>query len=145
MKLAAVAFLFWIAGVARAATPSTFDSFFQTVAQTQQVRGADLTETETRDLLAIATDYTAKSRALNHSAIVFESRLAQIETPSDDSAARQEAQIKAMERRRAALLADHIQQLKTALGDTRFAALDTFVDQWQKALLAAPRPVAAKK
>jgi hypothetical protein len=127
-----------------ASDASAFESYFVTVAQSKEAPAAPLSESELRELKAIASDYAAKSLALGHSGVVFEARLRAIAANSSNDAEWEQEQMRALERRRAALLADHIEQLKTALGNPGFSALELHVEAWHKALLAAPRPRAKK-
>ena len=145
MKLRAGVLVLCCAALAGAAETTSFESFFLTVAQSKQAAAAPLADPEANTLVAIASDYAKKSFALGHSGIVFEARLRAIASNSTEDAAAWEAeQIRAIERRRAELLADHIRQLKDAFGPARFAALEDYVEMWHKAMLATPRPQAKK-
>jgi hypothetical protein len=126
------------------ADTSTIESYLLTVAQSKQTAGAPLSESETRDVVAIATDYVTKSSALGYGGVVFEARLRAIAANSTNDAEWEQEQMRALERRRAALLTAHIEQLKTVLGNPSFSALELHIEAWHRALMAAPRPKARK-
>jgi hypothetical protein len=127
-----------------AADVSTFESYLLTVAQSKEAPAAPLSESELRELKAIASDYVTKSSALGYNGVVFEARLRAIAANSTNDAEWEQEQMRALERRRAALLTAHIEQLKTVLGNPRFSALELHVEAWHRALMAAPRPQAKK-
>jgi hypothetical protein len=127
-----------------AADVSTFESYLLTVAQSKEAPAAPLSESELRELKAIASDYVTKSSALGYNGVVFEARLRAIAANSTNDAEWEQEQMRALERRRTALLAAHIEQLKTVLGNPSFSALELHVEAWHRALMAAPRPQAKK-
>jgi len=139
-----VVLLLCCAALGWAADNSTFESYFLTMAQSKDAPTAPLSETELRDLKSIASDYATKSSALGYNGIVFEARLRAIAANATNDAEWEQEQMRALERRRAALLAAHIEQLKVALGNPSFSALELHVEAWHKALMSAPHPQARK-
>src|SRR6478609_1436523 len=104
-----------------AADNSTFESYLLTVAQSKDAPTAPLSESELRDLKAIASDYVTKSSALGYNGVVFEARLRAIAANTNNDVEWEQEQMRALERRRAALLTAHIEQLKTVLGNPSFS------------------------
>ena len=128
-----------------------YASFFLTVAQaangSRTQRGIEaaigLTDGEMRSLDAVAADYQARSRALNPGRVIFEARLRSLES-GEDSSEWLAQWLCELDNQGRQLVLDLIQQLKTALGDSRFSVLDTYVHAWHGAILASPSDRAKK-
>jgi hypothetical protein len=101
---------------------------------------AGLTDQEMKDLNRIAADCQTSVRAVERRPhAVFDALMESIETGKDTTAEVQQL-AKEEESQRQRIVLDHIQQLRTALGDARFQALTA----WLRAE-EAPRPRVMKR
>ena len=125
--------------------PASFEPFFREVAQLKNLSGPvllngqpsklppptaqnaiGLTDEESQILNAVASDCEAKIHLFDGSvrSLIFEARLQLIEA---DNAALPIQQLQDLHRERNRILLTHIQQLRTAFGDSRFKMLDAYV------------------
>lgn len=108
----------------------------------------DLTDAEMAILNNVAADCDSKLRPLSDGPVVLEARMRFLESgeEQEDWMDQRLAELKA---RRELMVLDHVQALRTSLGEPRFQALETFIQDWYKSLAvsaatgipASPAPV----
>jgi hypothetical protein len=94
----------------------------------------DLTDAEMAILNNVAADCDFKLEPLNNdSPVVFEARMRFVESGEEqkDWMDQRLAELKA---RRELMVLDHVQALRTSLGELRFQALETFIQDWYKSV-----------
>ncbi|HEY6340199.1 MAG TPA: hypothetical protein VIY49_01795 [Bryobacteraceae bacterium] len=108
----------------------------------------DLTYAERAILNNVADDCNSKLQRLNDRPVVLEARVRFVESGEgqEDWMDKRLAELKT---RRELMVLEHVQALRTSLGEQRFQALETFIQDWYKSLSvvsatgnpASPAPV----
>jgi len=95
----------------------------------------DLTDAEMAILNKVAADCDSKLRPLDDRPVVFEARMRFVKSGEgqEDWMSPQLTELKA---RRELVVLDHVQTLQTSLGELRFQALETFIQDWYNSLVA---------
>jgi hypothetical protein len=115
--------------------------FFERVARSNPVTAftsqSDLTDAEMAILKSVAADCKSKLQPLDDRPVVLESRMRFVESgeEQEDWTVPRLAELKA---RRDHVIVEHVEALRSALGEPRFQALETFVQDWYDGLTVVP-------
>jgi hypothetical protein len=93
----------------------------------------DLTDAEMAILNNVAADCDSKLEPLNDSPVVFEARMRFVES-GEEQKDWMDQRLAELKTRRDLMVLDHVQALRTSLGEPRFQALETFIQDWYKSL-----------
>ena len=93
----------------------------------EAIASLDLTNQELGPLVAIASDFEAATDSFDKAIkpLIFEARMQAIESESVSPALQKK--LHDVENRRSLMILDHVRQLKTALGESRFVMLNEFL------------------
>jgi hypothetical protein len=118
-------------------TPFTFES--------------DLTDAEMAILNNVAADCDSKLQPLDDRPVVLEARIRFVES-GEEQEDWMDQRLTELKARRDRVIAEHVEALRTSLGEPRFQALEAFVQDWYNSLTVvtatgagAAQPPAAKK
>ena len=111
---------------------------------------SDLTDAEMAILNSVAADCDSKLQPLNDRPVVLEARMRFVES-GDEQEGWMDQRLIELKARRDRVIVEHVEALRTSLGEPRFQALENFVQDWYNSLTVvtatgtgAP-PAAAKK
>ena len=93
----------------------------------------DLSDVEMAILNNVAADCDSKLQPLNDRPVVFEARVRFVES-GEEQEDWMEPRLAELKARREQVVLDHVQALRTSLGEPRFQALETSIQDWYKSL-----------
>jgi len=93
----------------------------------------DLTDTEMAVLSGVAADCDSKLQPLDDRPVVLEARMRFLESGREQADWMDQHLIE-LKARRDRIVVEHVKALRTSLGEPRFQALETFVQDWYNSL-----------
>jgi hypothetical protein len=111
---------------------------------------SDLTDAEMAILNSVAADCDSKLQPLNDRPVVLEARTRFVES-GEEQQDWMDQRLTELKARRDRVIVEHLEALRTSLGEARFLALETFVQDWYDSLTVVPAtgtgtaPAATKK
>jgi len=97
---------------------------------------SDLTDAEMAILNSVAADCGSKLQPLNDRPVVLEARMRFVES-GEEQEDWMDQRLTELKARRDRVIAEHVEALRTSLGEPRFQALETFVQDWYNSLTVA--------
>jgi hypothetical protein len=129
----------------------TYQNFFRQVKDLgirplsdEAIASLDLTNQELGPLVKIAVDFEAETDSFDKALrpLIFKARMQAIESESVSPALQKK--LHDVENRRSLMILDHVQQLKTSLGESRFVMLNEFLHSgkplFRPPQFSAPKP-----
>ncbi len=98
---------------------------------------SDLTDAEMAILIGVAADCDSKLQPLNDRPVVLEARVRFVES-GEEQEKWMDQRLTELKARRDRVIVEHVEALQTSLGESRFQALETFVQDWYNGLTVVP-------